>query len=198
MIISLRFKNFFSLRDDAVLDFTADMSARRKDLLPENLIEFDGDKFVNIIGLFGSNATGKSNIIKAMKFCTDLILKSHLYNEGDKFDYEPFKFDDDKPSEFYIDFVTEGVEYEYSFVLHGGRVLEEELFHYPNKRKARIFSRKNTNDYTYSKGLISRPHEVAANTGAKTLFLSRASSMNRSAAQSVYRFFLNNIVVSNP
>lgn len=198
MIISLRFKNFFSLRDDAVLDFTADMSARRKDLLPENLIEFDGDKFVNIIGLFGSNAAGKSNIIKAMKFCTDLILKSHLNNEGDKFDYEPFKFDADKPSEFYIDFVTEGVEYEYSFVLHDGRVLEEELFHYPNKRKARIFSRKNTNDYTYSKGLISRPHEVAANTGAKTLFLSRASSMNRPSAQSVYRFFLNNIVVGNP
>lgn len=198
MIISLRFKNFFSLRDDAILDFTADMSARRRDLLPENLIEFDGDKFVNIIGLFGSNAAGKSNIIKAMKFCTDLILKSHLNNEGDRFDYEPFKFDADKPSEFYIDFVAEDVEYEYSFVLHRGKVLEEELFYYPNKRKARIFSRKNTEDYIFGKGLISRPQEVVANTGAKTLYLSRASSMNRQVAQSVYRFFLDKVVVGNP
>lgn len=197
MIISLRFKNFFSLRDDAMLDFTADMSARRKDFLPENLIEFDGDKFVNIIGLFGSNAAGKSNIIKAMKFCVDLILKSHLNNEGDKFDYEPFKFDADKPSQFYIDFVAEGIEYEYSFALHRGKVIEEELFYYPNKRRARIFSRKNK-DYTFGKGLINRPQEIVANTGANTLFLSRASSMNRPVAQSVYRFFLNNVVVGNP
>ena len=78
MILSLRLKNFFSLRDEAVLDFTADRSARKtQDYLPENLIEFSGDKFVNIIGLFGSNAAGKSNIIKAIDFCRKLILTSH-------------------------------------------------------------------------------------------------------------------------
>lgn len=196
MIISLRFKNFFSLRDEVVLDFTADIKSRKqKDCLPENLIEFDGDKFVNIIGLFGSNAAGKSNIIKAMDFCRRLVLTSHLNNEGYKFDFEPFKFDKDQSSEFGINFVTDGKEYEYSFRLQAGNVLDESLYHFPNKRRARIFSRENGKKYTFAKGLIHRPKEVEAATGPTTLFLSRASSMNRTFAQTIYRFFLNEISI---
>lgn len=196
MIISLRLKNFYSMKDDAVLDFTAESPSRKnKDNLSENLIEFSGDSFVNIIGLFGSNAAGKSNMIKAIDFCRRLVLESHLNNEGSEFDFEPFKFDSDKPSEFYIDFVTQGIEYEYSFTLHKGRVLRESLYHYPLKRKAKVFTRDNGMAYTHRKGTIQRPTEVEANTGDKTLFLSRASSMNRPLAQTVYRFFLNEMVV---
>lgn len=196
MIISLRLKNFYSMKDDAVLDFTAESPSRKnKDNLSENLIEFSGDSFVNIIGLFGSNAAGKSNMIKAIDFCRRLVLESHLNNEGSEFDFEPFKFDSDKPSEFYIDFVTQGIEYEYSFTLHKGRVLRESLYYYPLKRKAKVFTRDNGMAYTHRKGTIQRPTEVEANTGDKTLFLSRASSMNRPLAQTVYRFFLNEMVV---
>lgn len=191
MIISLRLKNFFSLRDDAALDFTADMSSRKeRDRLPENLIDFNGDKFVNILGLFGANASGKSNIIKGIDFCRNLVLTSHRNNLGDKFDFEPFKFDKGHPSEFYINFVTEGIEYEYSFTIQDNKVISEELYYYPNKRRARIFKRENTDSYTYGKGAIARPTEVEANTGPQTLFISRASSMNRPIAQTVYRFFL--------
>lgn len=196
MIISLRLTNFYSMRDDAVLDFTAEATSRTATkTLPENLIEFSGDHFVNIIGLFGSNAAGKSNIIKAIDFCRRLVLESHLNNEGSEFDFEPFKFDADKPSEFYIDFVTEGVEYEYSFSLYNGQVQKESLYYFPNKRRAKVFTRDNVVTYTHRKGTIQRPTEVENNTGDKTLFLSRASSMNRPLAQIVYRFFLNEMVV---
>lgn len=197
MIISLRLKNFFSLRDDAVLDFTADMSSRReRDSLPENLIDFKGDKFVNILGLFGANASGKSNIIKGIDFCRTLVLTSHLNNLGDRFDFEPFKFDKGQPSEFYINFVTEGIEYEYSFSIQDNRILSEELYYYPNKRKARIFQRKESSLYTYGKGAIARPTEIEANTGPQTLFISRASSMNRPTAQIIYRFFMEGMTTN--
>lgn len=196
MILSLRLKNFYSLRDDVILDFTADMHQRNSnDQFPENLLDFSGDKFVNILGLFGSNAAGKSNIINALAFCRNLVLTSHLNNEGDILDFEPFKFGDESPSEFEIDFVSEGVEYEYSFSLHEGRIIAEELFHYPNKRKAKVFSRTGSSQYSHRKGLIQRPGEVEVNTGDKTLFISRASSMNRPIAQTVYRFFLNGIQI---
>lgn len=196
MIISIRLKNFFSIKEEAVLDFTADTAIRNISTgLNTNLMSFSGDKFVKTIGLFGSNAAGKSNIIKAIDFCRRLVLTSHLNNEGDEFDYEPFKFDSEQSSEFYINFVSEGVEYEYSFELFGGRVISEEFYHYPNKRKARIFTRKKTFSYTHGRSVIYRPTEVEANTGSKTLFLSRASSMGRQIAQSVYRFFLYDIVI---
>lgn len=195
MIISLRVKNFFSLRDDSALDFTVDSSSRKNmDPLSENIIEFNGDQFVNIIGLFGGNAAGKSNIIKAIAFCRKLVLNSHLYNEGDDFDFQPFKFDKDKPSEFYLDFVADDVEYEYAFSILEGSIISESLYHYPNRRKAKVFVRENGNDYSYGKGLIPRPGEIEANTGPKTLFLSRASSMNRTIPKAVYNFFLNGIM----
>lgn len=196
MIISLRIKNFYSLRDESVIDFTADMSNKTlRDSLPGNLIEFSGDSFLNIIGLFGSNAAGKSNIIKAVDYCRNLILNSHLNNEGDSLSYEPFKFDNSNPSEFHIQFVTDGVEYEYSFALFNGVITSESLYYYPHKRRSKVFIRENSDNYSFKKGVIKRPNEVAANTGPKTLFLSRASSMNKEIARTVYRFFLNQMVV---
>lgn len=196
MIICLRLKNFFSIRDEVVLDFTADMSYRKAaERLPENLIEFSSDKFVNVIGLFGSNAAGKSNIIKAISFCRQLVLTSHLNNEDDTLGIEPFKFDSDKPSEFYMDFVTGGIEYEYSFAISRGEIVSEELYYYPNKRKAKVFSRETTFSYSHRRSVIERPTEVEANTGPKTLFISRASSMNRQIAHMVYRFFKNGMMI---
>ena len=196
MILSLRIKNFYSLRDEVVIDFTANMNSRNsRNAQPNSLIDFHGDKFVNIIGLFGGNAAGKSNLIKAMDYCRNLILTSHLNNEGDELGNVSFKFGGNMPSEFYIDFVTDGIEYEYSFEIYGGVITSEELYYYPNKRKSRIFSRTETTSYYFKKGVIPRPSEVVANTGPKTLFLSRASSMQKEIAQKVFRFFLNEMMV---
>lgn len=147
------------------------------------------------MGLFGSNAAGKSNIIKALSFCRQLVLTSHLYNEDDILDFEPFKFDSDNPSEFYINFITGDIEYEYTFHLYQGRITFEELYYYPKKRKAKVFTRETPFSYSHRKGTIERPTEIEANTGPKTLFVSRASSMNRPIAQAIYRFFKNEIVI---
>lgn len=196
MIIAIKVKNFFSLRDDSVLDFTVDWASRKnKDTLDDNIIDFNGEGLVNIIGLFGGNAAGKSNIIKAFAFCRDLILNSHLANEGDEFDFKPFKFCKETPSEFYIDFVADGVEYEYSFSIFKGCIMSESLYHYPRGRKAKVFVRENGIEYSYGKGVLPRPAEIEANTGCKTLFLSRASSMNRDIPRAVYGFFLNEVMV---
>ncbi|MDE7412920.1 MAG: ATP-binding protein [Muribaculaceae bacterium] len=192
MIISIQLKNFYSIRDKIAIDFTADVRSRKlQNYLPENLIDVGEDKFVNIIGLFGSNAAGKSNVIKAIDFCRNLVLNSHLLNEGVTFDFESFKFEPGKPSEFIINFITNGNEYEYSFEILDNKVLSESLYHFPNKRKARVFVREKTFSYTHGKGVMSRPSDIEANTGPKNLFLSRASALNRPIAKEVYRFFLN-------
>ena len=197
MIISLRFKNFFSLADDVVLDFTADISAKNPESsLAGNLIEFKKDRFINIIGIFGSNAAGKSNIIKAMDFCRKLVLGSHLYNEGQKFDFEQFKFADLQPSEFYINFIIDEIEYEYSFTLSKEKILSESLYYYPKQRRAKVFVRVDSHSYSYGKGLITRPSDIETATSDNTLFLSRASSMNRPIMKTVYRFFAEHIWVS--
>ena len=198
MILKIEFENFFSIRDQVRIDFrAANINTALSRELEHNVMQWNGVSILKSVGLFGPNASGKSNIMKAITFCCRMILDSHLYNEGTEFNFEPFKFDDyqEKPSKFLIDFVCEGIEYEYSFSLTKSRILTESLYHYPVGRRAKVFVRNAEGQYSFGAGTISKPTDVVLNTSDKSLFLSRASSMNRELAQRLYRYFMSQFLL---
>jgi AAA15 family ATPase/GTPase len=200
MILEIRLENFFSIKDEIVLDFRAGKrNSKNEELsLSRNVVDYKGEKILKCIGLFGANASGKSNILKAIDSCQHLIVDSYQYNEGKIFDFVPFKFEGyrNKPSVFLIDFIHDDVEYEYSFTLTTTEILKESLYYYPNERRAKIYTRDETKGakkqeiYNFADGLIPRPLDVAINTSKKTLFLSRASQMDRELCKKLYRFFM--------
>lgn len=197
MVLKIEFENFYSIKERVRIDFCAaniNTSLARK--LENNVILWNDTPVLKSIGLFGPNASGKSNILKAISFCCRLILDSHLNNEGDSFSFEPFKFDDwkNKTSKFLIDFVCNGIEYEYSFELTKEQIVSESLYHYPVGRRAKVFVRSAGDQYSFGSA-IPKPTDVAINTSSKNLFLSRASSMNREIAQKIYRYFLNKFLL---
>lgn len=198
MILKIEFENFFSIRDRVRIDFrAANINTALARELKHNVIDWKGVPVLKSVGLFGPNASGKSNILKAISFCCRMILDSHLYNEGVVFNFEPFKFEDwqERPSRFLIDFVCDDVEYEYAFELTKAKVLSESLYHYPRDRRAKVFVRSADGKYSFGAGTISKPADVVLNTGDKNLFLSRASSMNREIAQKLYRYFMNQFLL---
>lgn len=198
MILKIEFENFFSIRDLVRIDFrAANINTALARELGHNVMDWNGVPVLKSVGLFGPNASGKSNILKAIDFCCRMILNSHLYNEGAVFNFEPFKFDGwhDKPSKFLIDFVCEGIEYEYSFELTKTKIISESLYHYPVGRRAKVFLRDIDGKYSFGTGVISKPSDVVLNTSDKNLFLSRASSMNRGIPQKLYRYFLNHFLL---
>ena len=198
MILKIELENFFSIKDRIRIDFrAANINTMLARDLSYNVMEWNGVPVLKTIGLFGPNASGKSNILKAIAFCCQLILGSHLYNEGMTFNFEPFKFDgfENKPSQFLIDFVCENVEYEYSFELTREKIVRESLYHYPVGRRAKVFVREADGKYSFGSGIVAKPMDVALNTSNKNLFLSRASSMNRDVAQKLYRYFLNQFLL---
>jgi len=199
MVLEIRLKNFFSIKDEVLLDFrAAKMNNDATKALSSTVIEYKGEKILKSIGLFGANASGKTNILKAIDFCQHMIVDSDKYNEGKVFDFVPFKFEgyENKPSAFSIDFIHEGVEYEYSFTITMTEILKESLYHYPNGRRAKVYTRDETkgpakqNIYSFADGSIPRPLDVAINTSRKTLYLSRASQMDREICRKIYRFFM--------
>lgn len=197
MILKIEFENFFSIRNQVRIDFrAANINTALAKELGHNVMHWNGVPVLKSVGLFGPNASGKSNIMKAIDFCCRLILNSHLNNEGSVFNFEPFKYDgwQEKPSKFLIDFVCEGVEYEYSFELTKTKILSESLYHYPVGRRAKVFIRTD-GKYSFGTGVINKPTDVVLNTSDKNLFLSRASSMNREIAQKLYRYFLNQFLL---
>ena len=131
MILKIEFENFFSIRDRIRIDFrAANINTTLARELRHNILEWNGIPILKSVGLFGPNASGKSNILKAINFCCRMILDSHLHNEGAIFNFEPFKFEgwQNKPSKFLIDFVCENIEYEYSFELTKDRIISESLY----------------------------------------------------------------------
>jgi hypothetical protein len=154
------------------------------------------------IVMYGANASGKSNIIKAIRFCASMVISSHLHNENVIFNFKPFKFQGfmNKPSSFFIRFVNNSIEYEYSFSLKLSEIISEELYYYPNGRRAMVFTRderlgKEKNKIYSFTSVLKKPMDVAENTSKKTLFISRASQMDREIPKEIFRFFNENFIL---
>jgi uncharacterized protein len=204
MILEIRLENFFSIKDEVLIDFRAGkINSGTSRELSTNVIDWKGEKILKTIGLFGPNASGKSNILKAINFCCLMVLESHLHNEGVVFNFTPFKFDGyaEKASTFAMDFVYDNVEYEYSFSLNRTKILSESLYYYPNGRRAKVFTRDESlgttksQKYSFADGVIPRPMDVAENTSAQSLFISRGSQMDRDICKKLYRFFMERFIL---
>ena len=203
MVLEIRLSNMFSFRDEVTLDLqAAKIQTKKARELEGNLFSVDGEQMLKSVALFGANASGKSNVIKAIRACVNMVRSSHNYNVDTRFAISPFKFEDyaNKPSSFYICFLLNGVEYEYSFSFMHDEIITETLYYYPNGRKSLVFRRDESRgtekkDIYEFKTVIKRPFDVADNTSKKTLYISRASQMDREIAQKIFLFFCNDIVL---
>lgn len=203
MVIEIRLSNFFSIKDEVVLDLqAANLQTRKAKELEGNTFACNGERLLKTVAIYGANASGKSNIIKAIRACVQIILESHNYNENTTFAFAPFKFGNvNEPSHFLIRLLIDGIEYEYSFSMTTTEIITEALYYYPNNRRSLVFVRDerkgdNKKDIYEFRPAIRRPLDVAANTSKKTLFISRASQMDRDLAKTVYRYFNEQFILN--
>lgn len=205
MILEIKIKNFFSIRDEVILDLRAAKSKSSKSMsLEGNTIDIgQGEKVLKTVAIYGSNASGKSSVIKAIRFCCSMVFESHNHNENTVYNFKPFKLDSkiDEPSEFGIRFLMEGIQYYYTFSLTTTQILKEALYFYPKGKQSRIFERdenagNSKNDKYKFSGEIKRPLDVAESTSNKTLYVSRASQMDRSIAKKVFSFFNETFILN--
>jgi uncharacterized protein len=203
MVLEIRISNFFSIKDEIVLDFrAANIKSANARALNNNLFDFNNTPILKTIVIYGANASGKSNIIKAIRFCNALVFESHQHNENTIYNFQPFKFSgyNSKPSTYFIRFVSKGIEYEYSFSLTRQKIISESLYFYPKGRIKEIFTRDErlgkTKKEKYSFGdQIKRPLDVAENTSEKTLYISRASQMDREIGKEIFNYFHSQFIL---
>jgi len=79
-------------------------------------------------------------------------------------------------------------------------IITESLYYYPKGRITKIFTRDErlgkTKKDIYSFGsVIKRPLDVANNTSNKTLYISRASQMDREVAKNIFNYFNNTFIL---
>src|SRR5690349_18509113 len=103
---------------------------------------------LSVAGIFGANATGKSNVLRAMNDMRTHVLQSfRSASPTGGVDRRPYLLDPAyraAPSRFEVDLVLHGVRHEYGFVVDDARVVEEWAYRYPHGRPALLFHRRST------------------------------------------------------
>lgn len=204
MVLEIRLSNFFSIKDEVVLDFrAANIKSANAKALKDNFFIESKSEILKTLIIYGANASGKSNIIKAIRFCNAMVFESHNHNENTIYNFVPFKFDnyDKKPSKYFIRFVLNEIEFEYSFSMSRTSIITESLHYYPKGRIKEIFTRDERlgktkkEKYTFT-DVIKRPFDVAENTSDKTLYISRASQMDRDIAKEIFNYFNKTFILN--
>ncbi|GAA1266596.1 hypothetical protein GCM10009677_18570 [Sphaerisporangium rubeum] len=184
MLLSFRVANHRSLRAEQQLSLTPG------DGLDGSIDA--GYEVVPVAGVFGPNASGKSNVIDALIYMRDLVRGSLRQSEPDAgIRRYPFALDTvvrDEPSTYVVDLLLGGVRYTYGLAVDDTQVVEEWMYRYSERKKCTIFHRK-LDVYTY--GEKSRPSmsRVAEITAPNVLYLSVAARSRQELVQPVHEWF---------
>jgi len=201
MLIEFSVGNYLSFKDKVTLSMVASSDKS----MPENVIESAQGTKLNLLkttALYGPNASGKSNFLKALNFMRWFIIRSSREGQiGDEIEVTPFKLDLsylNKPSEFEITFLKDGVRYSYGFKVDRKRVYEEWLYSYPLKKPRVLFDRKfdEKNPFYFGPNWEGESETLSTKTRDNALFLSVAAQWNNKLAQTILRWFfdqLNNL-----
>ncbi|MHC1691571.1 MAG: ATP/GTP-binding protein [Sphaerochaetaceae bacterium] len=154
----------------------------------------DGKKILKLAGIYGANASGKTNLLAAYNFFTDFILNGfNRMKPNGKIPVRPFAFvqDSDKgPSSFEIVFYCKTAEeenqhrYVYSITLDREQVLSEYLYWYPKTQRKLIFNRE-YGEITWGTD-IKAPKEVASMTAKNVSLLNFAARLEVPLVTEIY------------
>ncbi len=156
MIISFQVANFRSLRDSALLSMeaTADTDqpggievVRQVEGLPAG-----NHGVLPVAVLYGANAAGKSNVVKALDLLCELVVFPVRFQQQEELirffnprkRIQPFRLDGESreaPVEFDLAFLHQGVRYAYALSTSQDRIWGESLRAWPEGREALLFAR---------------------------------------------------------
>jgi len=198
MILEFKVRNFLSFKDEQALSLEASSDKHLEDY---HCINIDDEiKVLRMCMIYGSNASGKSNLLLAIDFLRRVCTETKERNA--KTGFFPFGFDQKTkmdPGYFEISFYTKSKKYVYSISLDASFVHEEKLVYYPSAQPALIFHRKyekSIDDYTLKTGskIKVNPVELAvlkSNTLNNMSIISGLSKTNIkfSELSNVYEWF---------
>ncbi len=203
MLIEFKVTNFRSIRQEQTFSLVA---ANTDKDLPSCVIErelpgLSGVKFLKGAAIYGANASGKSNVLAAVKYVSDFVEQSATkIQPGDKTGAEPFKLDREsaaKPSEFEITFVADDVRFVFGFAVTPQRVVEEYLVAYPKGAPQRWYHRTfnaTTKGYEWAKPstAFNQDKSLQDKTRENSLFVSVGPQFNHTQLTQVFNWFKNN------
>jgi hypothetical protein len=195
MLIEFNVKNYRSIRDKVTLSLRASSITEFKE---DNTFVKGDQTYLRSAAIYGPNASGKSNLIKAMGFVRDFVINSaRSMQAADDIPVRPFKLDLETakaPSYFEILFLLQETRYRYGFEVDQKKVKAEWLFALTSSRESVLFVRN-------EKGIeVRNSFKEGRNLEAKTrdnaLFLSVVAQFNGEISNRILKWFKSFNVLS--
>ncbi len=190
MLLNLKIKNFRSIKDEIVLDLQA---TNDKTMESSSVIENNAVSLLKSVAIYGANASGKSNIMKAFVAFRVMVLESLLRgNTTTALPSEVFKLSsetENQPSFFELSFLLDDEIYHYGFEIDKKRVLAEWLKQ--KKGNKILFSRKEQEIKCNKNYFREGTATLKKQTAERVLFLSILSSNNAPFSRKIVHFIQN-------
>lgn len=177
MILRFSVTNHRSIRDEQALSLVA---TTLRDS-PTPLISSPSVGSLSILPtaiIYGANASGKSNLVSAIRFMKNAVLFSHSKGKpGGGVPRRPFRLDDEgikSPSTFELDFILQNVRYTYGFSANSEAFEEEWLYGFPSNRRQVLFERSG-DKFVFGRKLRGQNRVISELTRPNSLFLSTAT-----------------------
>jgi predicted ATPase len=203
MLIELSVANFRSFRERVTLSLEAEprISERDKAVDERNVAHTADGDLLRVVGIYGANASGKSNLITALATLRTLVLNSAREGQmGDELPAAPFRLDAESltaPSEIEVVFVHDGSQVRYGAAFTTKRVEREWLFVRPigAEEEERWFER--TRDAFETDGAWVRDPGLEQKTRDEALHISAAAAWKHAQAQAILAWFKDDLRVLN-
>ncbi|MEW5288775.1 ATP-binding protein [Erwinia papayae] len=206
MLIEFRVKNFRSLRDEQVLSLVASKDKTLQDTHTQATGISAAPEVLRSAVVYGANASGKSNLIKALQYMRGVVTESATAMQPSQtFAVQQFRLDAvsvGQPSEFEVTFLNDGVRYQYGFAMTTQRIVSEHLLVYKSFKPQHWFTRRFDADtskdiYDFGPGLKGPKNLWEGATRPNALFLSMAVQLNSESLRPLFDWFLNHLVIFN-
>ncbi len=179
MLIDFSVTNFKSIKEKQTISM---IPAAKVKELPDNVFQKGNQHLLTSAVIYGKNASGKSNLLKAFTELLYMVGMSGSTQNGKLIDRcTPFFLDPDtikRPVEIEINFIAKNFKrYNYQFTFNRFEILHEALYVYYSKKPTKLFLREKDKTIEFSeslKGFLTK--EVEKATYPNQLFLSKIGS----------------------
>jgi AAA15 family ATPase/GTPase len=183
MLIEFSISNYRSFREKQTFSMVAAPRLKKGDNVFKPVIK--GERLPDLLkvaAIYGPNASGKSNLIKAFGVVSD-IAKRQPSAQPTPFPVSPFRFDPqlaDQPCRIELHFIYAELRYAFELALTQERIIEERLVAFPKGKEALLYERRHLpsgDEYTFGQQLEGGNdlHELwKKSTGAQVLFIAQA------------------------
>jgi uncharacterized protein len=199
-LLAFRAENVRSFRDGLELPMLAMRLADEG--VPRSVTWHEGGRPVQVLpaaGIFGANASGKSNVLRAMSDMRRHVLYSFSHGDPERgMSRSAFRLDagkEKRPSRFEVDLILHGVWHQYGFVFDDAEVREEWAYRYPRGKAALVFRREGS-DVMLGQRNRAKGRAVLGILRPNSLLLSAGAAANHPDLAPLRRWFADNLLLA--